>query len=126
MFCYNLSMDTQNKHNQVSLIEFPANTPEELKVTTDFYTAVFDWQYKDWGGVYSDTPDSGMMTGVNAAEQGRPTMPLTVIYVTDLAEKQDMIRKAGGKITLDTYEFPGGKRFHFMDPAGNELAVWSE
>lgn len=119
-------MSSENKNNQVSLVEFPANTPEELKATTDFYTTAFGWQYKDWGGVYSDTSDGGVATGVSATDQGRPTMPLMVIYATDLNEKKDMIRKAGGKITLDTYEFPGGRRFHFMDPAGNELAVWSE
>ena len=119
-------MSTENKHNQVSLIEFPANTPEELKAMTDFYGSAFDWKYKDWGGVYSDTSDSGVMTGVIATEQGRPTMPLTVIYATDLEEKKERIRASGGKITLDIYEFPGGRRFHFMDPAGNELAVWSE
>lgn len=119
-------MNTENKHNQITLVEFPASTPEELKATTDFYTAAFGWNYKDWGGVYSDTSESGVMTGVSAVEQGRPTMPLTVVYATDLGEKQELIRKAGGRITLDTYEFPGGRRFHFMDPAGNELAVWSE
>lgn len=119
-------MSTENKHNHVSLIEFPANSPQELKAVTDFYTATFDWQYKDWGGVYSDTSDSGVTTGVIATEQGRPTMPLTVIYATDLDAKKELIRRAGGKITLDTYDFPGGRRFHFMDPAGNELAVWSE
>lgn len=119
-------MTTENKHDQVSLVEFPANTPEELKATTDFYEAAFSWHFKDWGGVYSDTSDSGVATGVIATEQGRPTMPMAVIYATDLDEKKEVIRKAGGKILVDTYEFPGGKRFHFMDPAGNELAVWSE
>lgn len=119
-------MSTENKNNQVSLIEFPANSPEELKAVTQFYTTTFGWKYKDWGGVYSDTTDSGVMTGVIGTEQGRPTMPLTVLYASDLNKTKDAIREAGGKITLDIYEFPGGRRFHFMDPAGNELAVWSE
>lgn len=119
-------MTTENKNNQVSLIEFPANSPEELKAVTHFYSAAFGWEYKDWGGVYSDTSDSGVTTGVIATEQGRPTMPLAVVYASDLDKKQEAIREAGGKVTLDTYEFPGGRRFHFMDPAGNELAVWSE
>jgi predicted enzyme related to lactoylglutathione lyase len=99
-------MSSNNAHNHVSLIEFPATSPEELKTVTDFYAAAFEWHYKDWGGVYSDTSDSGVTTGVIAAEQ--------------------RIRKAGGKIIVDTYAFPGGRRFHFTDPAGNELAVWSE
>lgn len=114
-----------SKNNQIDLIEFPAKNAEELKAVTDFFSTVFGWEYKDWGGTYSDTPDSGLQSGVIATED-RPTMPFAVIYAKDLETTKDTVVKAGGKITHDIYPFPGGRRFHFTDPAGNELAVWSE
>ena len=113
-------------HNKIDLIEFPTQSQEELEKTTQFFTEVFGWQYKDWGGVYRDTPDSGTMSGVIAAEQGKPKMPFAVVYVNDLEAAKERVIKAGGTIILDIYSFPGGRRFHFADPSGNELGVWSE
>ncbi|HYH75763.1 MAG TPA: VOC family protein [Candidatus Saccharimonadales bacterium] len=113
-------------NHQIDLIEFPANSAEELKTITDFFSTVFGWNYKDWGGVYSDTQDSGLTSGVIAAEPNRPTMPLTVIYAEDLEATKEKVITAGGTIIADIYPFPGGRRFHFTDPAGHELAVWSE
>lgn len=115
------------KNNQIDLIEFPANSPEELQKVTNFFTEVFGWQYKDWGGVYSDTQDSGVASGVNASDVGeRQVKPLAVIYSEDLEVAKQKVIDAGGTVTQDIYEFPGGRRFHFTDPAGNELAVWGE
>jgi uncharacterized protein len=114
-----------SKRNQIDLIEFPAKDANEVKAVTEFFSTVFGWKYKDWGGIYSDTADSGLQSGVIATDD-RPTMPFAVIYSDDLdATKADII-KVGGKIIRDIYPFPGGRRFHFADPAGNELAVWSE
>lgn len=114
-----------DKNNHIDLIEFPAKDAKELKTITEFFSVAFGWNYKDWGDVYSDTPDSGLTSGVIATDD-RPTMPLAVIYAKDLETTKTNIIKAGGKITRDTYPFSGGRRFHFTDPAGNELAVWSE
>ena len=111
--------------NQIDLIEFPAKDADEAKRVTDFFSTVFGWHYKDWGGVYSDTSDSGLQSGVIATDD-RPAMPFAVIYTNNLDTAKSSIVEAGGKITRDTYAFPGGRRFHFTDPAGNELAVWSE
>ncbi len=115
-----------NKDNHIDLIEFPAQSTEEVRKTTTFFSDVFGWNFKDWGGAYADTSDSGVMVGVNAVAEKRQSMPLAVVYAKDLSTTKDKIEKAGGTITQDIYEFPGGKRFHFKDPAGNELAVWSE
>lgn len=112
------------EHNKIDLIEFPVKSVTKLKQTKDFFTNVFDWKYTDWGDDYSDTSDSGANSGVNA--DGGATMPLTVIYSDDLEKTKDLVVKNGGKIIVDTYEFPGGKRFHFTEPSGNELAVWSK
>lgn len=114
-----------SKDNQIDLIEFPAKDAKEAKAVTKFFAAAFGWKYKDWGGIYLDTGDSGLQSGVIATDD-RPTMPFAVVYAKDLDAARENIVKAGGKITRDTYPFPGGRRFHFADPAGNELAAWSE
>ena len=111
-------------HNQIDLIEFPVKSAKQLKQTKEFFSNVFEWKYNDWGGDYVDTADSGANSGVNA--DGSATMPLTVIYSADLDKTKELIIKNGGKIIVDTYSFPGGRRFHFTEPNGNELAVWSE
>lgn len=113
-----------SKNNQIDLIEFPANSAEELKAARAFFSDVFGWSFKDWGDEYVDTEDSGVATGINAAAP--PAKPLAVIYAENLEATKDKIVKTGGTITQDTFSFPGGRRFHFKDPAGNELAVWSE
>jgi predicted enzyme related to lactoylglutathione lyase len=112
------------KHNQIDLIEFPVKSAEQLKQSRDFFSEVFGWKYNDWGGGYSDTSESGTNSGVNA--DGGSSMPLTVIYSNNLEETKELVIKNGGKIIADTYSFPGGRRFHFTEPSGNELAVWSE
>lgn len=111
-------------HNQIDLIEFPVKNTEQLKQTKEFFSNVFDWKYTDWGDDYSDTPDSGANSGVNA--DGGATMPLTVIYADDLDKTKELVVQNGGTIIVETYEFPGGRRFHFTEPNGSELAVWSE
>jgi uncharacterized protein len=112
------------KHNQIDLIEFPVESTETLKQTRTFFTNVFSWSYTEWDESYSDTTDSGTSSGVNS-DKGS-SMPLTVIYSDDLEKNQELVIQNGGKIIVDTYSFPGGRRFHFTEPSGNELAVWSQ
>jgi predicted enzyme related to lactoylglutathione lyase len=111
-------------HNQIDLIEFPVGSQQQLQQTRDFFTNVFGWKYNDWGDDYSDTTDSGASSGINA--DGGASMPLTVIYSNNLEGTKELVVKNGGKIIVDTYDFSGGRRFHFTEPNGNELAVWSE
>ena len=111
-------------HNHIDLIEFPVKSAEQLKQTRDFFSSVFEWNYSDWGDDYSDTTESGTSSGVNA--DGSATMPLTVIYSADLDKTKQLVIDNGGTIIADTYSFPGGRRFHFTEPNGSELAVWSE
>ena len=112
--------------NHIDLIEFPSRSPEELKATTTFFSTVFGWTYKEYGGSYSDTQDSGVSSGFNAVDSGRQSAPLAVVYVANLEATKQSVLDAGGKILQDIYEFPGGRRFHFTDPSNNELAAWSE
>ena len=115
-----------SKDSQIDLVEFPASSPEELMAIKIFFAEAFNWQYKDYGDGYSDTPDSGLTFGINATNEGQSSMPLVVIYASNLEAAKEKVVQAGGKIIVDTYPFPGGRRFHFIDPAGHEFAVWSE
>lgn len=113
------------KNYTIDLLEFPANSPEELIKSTDFYSNVFGWNFTQYGPAYSDTKDSGVSAGLNATE-AHQTAPLAVIFADDLDATFEKVKKSGAKIILEIYDFPGGRRFHFTDPASNELAVWGE
>lgn len=112
--------------NQIDYIEFPGGSAESVARIKEFYSAVFGWSFKEWGADYIDTADSGVACGFNADPEHRPGKPLAVIHVHDLDAARAAILAAGGVLTREAFDFPGGRRFHFTDPAGNELAVWSE
>jgi predicted enzyme related to lactoylglutathione lyase len=114
------------KDNQIDLIEFPASSPEQVKVISRFFNQAFGWKFKEWGETYHDSHDSGVTAGVNGSTAKEQTMPLTVIYAENLEATKGKVVKAGGKITHEITSFPGGRRFAFTDPTGNQLAVWSD
>lgn len=115
------------KHaNHIDFIEFPAMSPESIGSAKRFYGETFGWTFKDWSEDYADTTSSGIGSGFNADLMHRPTQPLAVIYTTDIESTRLKVMEAGGTIIRETFPFPGGKRFHFIDPVGNELAVWSD
>jgi uncharacterized protein len=115
------------KHaNHIDFIEFPAMSAESISSAKVFYSETFGWQFKDWGTDYADTASSGVGSGFNADLSNRPNQPLAVIYTPELEPTLSKVNAAGGIITKDIFSFPGGRRFHFIDPAGNELAVWSD
>ena len=89
-----------------------------------FYSAAFGWTFTDYGTSYSAFSE-GLDGGFDGA--AAPQMkPLPIIYAADLEAALEAVTEAGGKIVQPIFAFPGGRRFHFSDPAGNELAVWSE
>ena len=113
-------------HNQIDLVEFPASDAAALRAARSFYERAFGWGFTDYGE-YLDTSDSGMVAGINAvADDKQQKMPLVVVFVDDLEAARERVTDAGGTLLHDIYSFPGGRRFHFIDPAGNEFAVWSE
>jgi len=120
----------QHEHNlQMDYIEFPAT---DIEATKRFYHQVFGWDFQDWGPGYTSFHDGRLGGGFNAESQpagadgtsSRGT--LVVIYSAKLEDTYAKVKDAGGKIVRETFEFPGGRRFHFLDPNENELAVWSE
>ena len=114
------------RNNHVDYIEFQAKSADELVAAKQFYGSVFGWIYKDWGSDYADTQSSGLGTGISVDRTNQPQHPLVVIYAESLETSRANVIAAKGEITKDIFAFPGGRRFHFLDPAGNELAVWSE
>lgn len=112
--------------NNIDFIEFPTRNVSELARSKRFYGEVFNWSFTNWGEDYIDTHSSGLGCGFNADAEHRPDNPLVVVYVSDLETAIMKIVAAGGQITRDIFSFPGGRRFHFKDPIGNELAVWSD
>ncbi len=96
---------------QVDYVEFGATDLGRIK---QFYQHVFDWRFDDYGPDYTSFQDV------------RPGGPLVVIYATRLEDVEAKVKEAGGKIVKPTFSFPGGRRFHFTDPSGNELAVWTD
>ncbi len=115
---------SQAEHDRrVDYVEFLAT---DIKATKAFYTRVFGWQFTDYGPTYTSFADGRLAGGFTAAEEVKPGGPLVVIYATDLEGIETEVRDAGGKIVKEIFEFPGGRRFHFTDPSGNELAVWSD
>jgi predicted enzyme related to lactoylglutathione lyase len=94
--------------------------------TKTFYSGVFGWQFTDYGPDYTSFNDGRLSGGFSAVSEGVAGGPLVVIYAADLEDIEAKIKQHGGRIVRETFEFPGGRRFHFSDPGGNELAVWSD
>jgi len=119
-------MTTRSSDNCIDFIELPVADAAALRRSRQFFSDVFGWNYTAWGDDYADTGSSGIGSGLNADPEHRSAMPLAVIHVEDLEAACAAVLDAGGTLTRDIFSFPGGRRFHFREPAGNELAVWSE
>ena len=98
----------------------------DIEATKRFYSDIFGWEFKDYGPTYTSFTDGRMGGGFEASPSVAPGGPLVVLYSTDLEAIEAAIVAGGGRVVRDTFEFPGGRRFHFTDPSGNELAVWSD
>ncbi len=109
--------------NHINYIEFKTHDLDKIK---RFYSAVFNWQFTDYGPNYTAFQNSGLEGGFEVTEESITNGALVVLYHQDLRTTLNKIEEHGGTIVQDIFEFPGGKRFHFTDPSGNELAVWSD
>ena len=105
-------------------LEMPA-TGGTLDSVKAFYSAAFGWTFTDYGPTYSAF-EEGLDGGFDAEAAEASRKPLPVLYSEDLEATLAEVESAGGKVLKPIYAFPGGRRFHFADPAGNELAVWGE
>ena len=116
-------MSQTEQDRRIDYIELPATDIEE---TRKFYADVFGWEFTDYGPDYTSFTDGRLAGGFRTASQAPAGGALVVLYAVNLEEIGARIGAAGGRIVRETFEFPGGRRFHFVDPGGNELAVWSD
>ena len=116
-------MSQAEQDRRVDYIEFLTTNIEQTK---RFYSEVFGWEFTDFGPDYTSFSDGRLNGGFAVAPEVVAGGPLVVVYVTNLEETELRIRESGGRIVREPFEFPGGRRFHFNDPSGNELAVWSD
>ena len=107
---------------KIDYLEFPAGDVGAVKT---FYGAAFGWTFQDYGPSYVAF-NEGLDGGFDGDPADKTTAPLPVLYAHDIEAMLAKVEAAGGVVVRPIYAFPGGRRFHFRDPAGNELAVWSE
>jgi len=107
---------------KIDYLELPAGSTDSVKA---FYGEAFGWTFQDYGPTYAAF-DEGLDGGFDADPAERTRAPLPVLYARDLEAMLARVEAAGAVILKPIYAFPGGRRFHFRDPAGTELAVWSE
>ncbi len=114
------------EHEKINYVEFPAT---DIKQTKTFFQEVFNWSFVDYGPDYSAFSDQGIDGGFFKSELSSFTdsgSALLVFFSNVLSSTQTKIEQHGGTIIKEVYSFPGGYRFHFTEPSGNEFAVWSD
>lgn len=114
-------MSQQDHDGRVDYIEMGTS---DLAASKQFFQEVFAWTFTDFGPAYTSFAD-GRLAGGFRADSGPGASPLVVLYATDLDATRRRVEAAGARV-FNEHSFPGGRRFHFEEPGGNELAVWSE
>lgn len=115
--------DNAHIHHGIDYIEIAVTDMAEAR---RFYGQAFDWQFNDYGPEYSGIrKDGGEAGGLRLDSAVVKGGPLVILFSEDLELSVKKVRDAGGRITREPFSFPGGRRFHFADPSGNELAVWA-
>lgn len=119
-----MTTTSQHSHHAIDYIEITVTDVASAKA---FYAAAFGWAFTDYGPDYAGIQGHGREQG--GLTKGTPSGrggPLVVLFSKDLDATVKAVRAAGGRITTEPFTFPGGRRFHFTDPSGNELGVWAE
>ena len=115
-----------NEHEKINYVELPS---QDIESTKSFFVQVFNWSFQDYGPEYTAFSNQGVDGGFYKSDLKSSTengAALLVFYSDDLESTQEKIAKANGTIIKPIFSFPGGRRFHFAEPGGNEFAVWSD
>ena len=117
--------DIKLVHHEINYIEISVTDMEQAR---QFYSSAFDWKFTEYGPEYAgiQRKGGGETGGICLVDEVTTGGPLVILYSISLEASQSSVEKAGGKIVKEIFSFPGGRRFHFQDPSGNELAVWSD
>ncbi|HEX9164582.1 MAG TPA: VOC family protein, partial [Gemmatimonadales bacterium] len=122
--CESIATLAQARHDRrIDFVEIPVPDVARAK---QFYGQVFGWRFTDYGPDYASFSDGRLSGGLREEKQRAGEGVLVVLYAADLASLRNAVLAAGGRITQDIFDFPGGRRFHFTDPGGAGLAVWSD
>jgi uncharacterized protein len=120
----NAAGDIAHAHTRSTTFEIAVT---DIDVAKAFYASAFGWSLLDYGPDYAGIQGDGKeVGGLRRDSEVRAGGPLVIIYSEDLEGSVEAVTAAGGTILKPIYAFPGGRRFHFADPASNELAVWSD
>ena len=115
-----------NAHEKINYVEFPSH---DIDKTKSFFKSAFGWEFDDFGPEYTAFSNQGLDGGFFTSELRSTTAnggALIVFFSDDLERTQSKIENAGGVVIKPIFSFPGGRRFHFQEPSGNEFAVWSD
>ena len=115
-----------NAHEKINYVEFPS---QDIDKTKSFFKNAFGWEFDDFGPEYTAFSNQGLDGGFFTSELRSTTAnggALIVFFSDDLEHTQSKIENAGGVVIKPIFSFPGGRRFHFQEPSGNEFAVWSD
>ena len=110
--------------NRIDYVEIPVTDVPRARA---FFEAMFGWEFQEWGDDYLSFSDGRLEGGMRKADTAAPpTGVLLVFYSDDLERDVARVQELGGTISQEIFSFPGGRRFHFVDPVGTEFAIWSE
>lgn len=108
---------------RIDYVEIPVT---DIAAARDFLTAMFGWKFQEWGPDYSSFSDGRLNGGLRRAETSAPAAGvLLVFYSEDLERDVERVKELGATVSQEIFEFPGGRRFHFVEPTGVEFAIWS-
>ena len=109
--------------NRIDYIEIPVTDPAKAR---DFFTGLFGWEFQEWGADYLSFSDGRLDGGLRRSEEPAPASGVLLVFFSENLEGEiAKITELGGTISQDIFDFPGGRRFHFVDPVGNEYAMWT-
>ena len=111
------------EENRIDYVEIPVT---DLKKTREFFSALFGWSFQEWGDEYMSFSDGRLDGGFRRSEQAAPSSGVLVVFFSENLERDvERVQELGASISEPVFPFPGGRRFHFVDPVGTEYAIWS-
>lgn len=109
--------------NRIDYVEIPVT---DLRKAREFFAALFGWSFQDWGDDYMSFNDGRLDGGFRRADEPAPSSGVLVVFFsTDLDRDFERVQDLGATISEPIFPFPGGRRFHFVDPTGTEYAIWA-
>lgn len=115
--------NTMRLENQIDYVEIPVTDPAKAK---DFLAELFGWQFQEWGADYVSFNDGRLDGGLRRSAEPAPANGVLLVFYSENLERDvQRIIDLGASISQEIFDFPGGRRFHFVDPVGNEYAMWS-